>query len=510
MSQKTYKSVGVLGGGTAGFFAALILKKNRPDLQVTLIESDKIPVTGVGEATTRIIIQFLHRDLGFELGEFFREVKPTWKQGIKFEWGLPGDYYFNYPFGLHESYASYCKDGHLNNGSLQSMLMSADKSFLLRTGTNVRAISSIASGNEYAYHLDNKKLIYFLRKKAKEFGVRLLNREVIDTTLSENGEEIVALLDTDGEQHSYDMYVDCSGFRSKLLEGVMKSAFVDYSSSLFTDRALVSTLNNGGHIKPYTTATTMNSGWMWNIPLRTEDHIGYVYSSSFCSDDEALKELSEKEPTLSSTRTVRFRSGRHQHCWKGNVVGIGNSYGFVEPLESTGIQMIISELKTILQHFPVHCNDEASKKKINSHLNQQWDHLRWFLAWHFHFNKKLQTPFWEAYKNEANVSGYQELLQVFREEGPLRKKQHFENQDLRSFLSDSLFRFNGFDNILLGQNELPNRPDEEYLQRNTEPLQRREIIWEEVTKRALEHKEALEIVEEQPELIEPYIHNDKK
>lgn len=509
MSQKTYKSVGVLGGGTAGYFTALAFKKFRPDLKVDVIESDKIPVIGVGEATTRIIIRFLHQDLGFGLGEFFREVQPTWKQGIRFEWGIPGDYYFNYPFGLHESYASYCEDGHLNNGSLQSMLMSADKSFLVRNGAKVQALSAIATGNEYAYHLDNKKLIGFLHKKAKEFGVRQLVREVVDVQLQDSG-EVSALVDSEGSEHSYDLYVDCSGFRSKLLEGAMKSEFIDYSASLFTNRALVSTLNNEGHIKPYTTATTMNSGWLWNIPLRTEDHIGYVYSTAFCSDEEALRELEEKHSVVSNPRIVKFRSGRHAHCWKGNVLGIGNAYGFVEPLESTGIQMIISEIKTVLQHFPEHQKDEVSKEKINVHLNQQWDHLRWFLAWHFHFNKKRDTPFWEAYRNDADVSGYEQLLQIYKESGPLRKKEHFENQQLRGFLKDSLFRYNGFDNILIGQNELPLKPDTRYLQTQTDTLKKKVMVWRQVLSHALEHKEALELIEQQPEILECYIKNDKK
>jgi len=46
------KRVDILGGGTAGYMTALALTQQIPCLDVTVIESSKIPVIGVGEATT--------------------------------------------------------------------------------------------------------------------------------------------------------------------------------------------------------------------------------------------------------------------------------------------------------------------------------------------------------------------------------------------------------------------------------------------------------------------------
>src|SRR6185295_13242766 len=92
----TLRSVGVVGGGTAGYLTALGLRRAFPELTVTVIASSKIPVIGVGEATTPLLPKYLHRFLGLDVGELYDTVQPTWKFGIKFEWGKPGDYYFNY------------------------------------------------------------------------------------------------------------------------------------------------------------------------------------------------------------------------------------------------------------------------------------------------------------------------------------------------------------------------------------------------------------------------------
>src|SRR5437016_5382312 len=117
----------VVGGGTAGYFAALALKRQLPHLDVTLIESSKIPIIGVGEATTTLMPPFLHKQLGIDIVELYREVRPTWKLGIKFDWALPGDYYFNYPFGSCNPVEAHAHDGHTGNQSLCSLMMSADR-----------------------------------------------------------------------------------------------------------------------------------------------------------------------------------------------------------------------------------------------------------------------------------------------------------------------------------------------------------------------------------------------
>src|SRR5262249_6023498 len=193
----------------------------------------------------------------------------------------------------------------------------------------------------------------YLGRRAREHGIGCIDAEIVDADLSEDGSSIESLVTSDGSRFKFDLYVDCSGFRSSLLEGKLRSSFISYDSSLFTDVAVVASIPHNGVIKPYTTAETMNSGWCWTIPHVEEDHRGYVFSSGFCAQDEAVREMRSKNPNMGDYWTVKFRSGRHEECWKGNVVAIGNSFGFVEPLESTAIQVIMKESILLTKYLPV-------------------------------------------------------------------------------------------------------------------------------------------------------------
>jgi tryptophan halogenase len=506
-AQKIYKHIGIIGGGTAGYFTALAIKKNHPDLKVTLIESDKIPVIGVGESTTCAIVNFLHKELGFSIQEFYKEVEPTWKLGIKFEWGQSETGFFNYPFSLHDTYGGKYLANDINSGSLASLLMCEEKSFFFMNRGQPRMFHEIASQTNYAYHLDNIKLIAFLKKKAAEASIQLINTTLTNMVVNEETGLLKEVKDNSGRSFSFDLYVDCTGFRSSLLGGIMKSKFISYADSLFTDQALVGSVANEEFIKPYTTASTMNHGWMWNIPLREEDHIGYVFSSSFCSKEEAYDEYKRKHPEASEPKLIKFTTGRREACWLGNVMGVGNSYAFVEPLESTGIHMIISTVKSLVGALSQK-DMIAARSEVNRALGARWDHLRWFLAWHYKFNKKLETPFWKATRNESNASGYQELYKIFKEKGPFRKPENFNDKALNHFLKDNIFRFNGFDNILIGQGEIPNHIDKAFLEKQKIFLPKKVDLWEKMTRSALFQKEALAIVSTHPEILQNIMDNE--
>ena len=339
--MKKVKTIGIIGGGSAGYLTALVLEKLLPELKVTLIESSEIPIIGVGEATTNHLVSLLHETLDIDLGKFYREVKPTWKLGIRLDWGGPEQKSFYYPFGSLYLEESLQYSGTLDRISPGVPLMKGQKSFIVDNNGEFEQFSDCLG---YAYHLDNARFVRFLKKTALERNIQYVNATVNEVLTESEERRVSKIRLDDGQILEFDLYVDCSGFRSILIGGALDSETHSYEHMLFTDRAIVGRRDHSGATSIYTSSTSVSRGWMWNTPLQGEQHIGYVYSSGFSQIDEIKKEMLEHYPDLEGLREIKFKSYRKHEFWCGNVVAVGNSYGFIEPLEATGIQLIINSI----------------------------------------------------------------------------------------------------------------------------------------------------------------------
>jgi tryptophan halogenase len=438
-------TVGVVGGGTAGYFAALALKSRFPDLDVTLIESSSIPIIGVGEATTTLMPPFLHLDLGLDIVDLFRVVRPTFKLGIKFEWGPAGRGGFTYPFGEARPLDAFVFDGHIRAQSLTSLLMAGDRGPVVR-GTDGSPLSLLPD-IKFAYHLENRSFVSYLAQAAAEAGIHHLDATI--ATVRAGAQGVGSLHTSDGRELRFDLYVDASGFRSLLVGAALESPFESFGSTLFCDRAIVATVPQPGPVRPYTTAETMDAGWCWRIPVGGEDHRGYVHASALLDEDAAVSEMRAKNPGMGEPSVVRFRSGRHRHFWLGNTVAVGNAYGFVEPLESTALHMVIIELAYLLEALEARRegrDEEAVQDRATQAIGAHWDYLRWFLGVHYRYNRRLDTPFWRAARTQVDVSGLADVLDRFRREGP------WLEANVKGFdVGDPAFGYSGMMMLMLGQ-----------------------------------------------------------
>nr|UXE46066.1 hypothetical protein Hi04_10k_c5591_00006 [uncultured bacterium] len=484
-----YRSVGIVGGGTAGFLAALSLRKLRPELTVTLIESSAIPVIGVGEATTPELVKFLHspRFLDRDVLSLYDRVQPTYKLGIKFQWG-PRD--FTFPFQRGRLLESKIYEGDINAQSLGALLMQANRGPVFRDERG--NVSSLAHLVRWAYHLENRRFVRYLHEEALASGIELVDARIVDAARTPSGDQVAALVADDGRRFEFDLYIDCSGFRSLLLEQALGARFSDWSSTLFNDRAVTGVVPHNGTVKPYTLAETMNAGWCWNIPFEDADHRGYVFSSTFLSPEQAEREMRDKNPGMREAGLVKFRSGRHDEFWKGNVVAIGNSYAFVEPLESTAIHMIVLTLELLTTHFPSSRHDTSIPALLNRKVAARWDALRWFLGTHFRYNTRLDTDYWRKARAEADISGAEERVGAFRERAPLSYRSSlFYTLHPPEFFSDD----HSFDTLLVGQ-DVPARYLEPVDDRAT--FARRLRVLRAMQESALPHAEALTWLREHP------------
>jgi tryptophan halogenase len=411
--------VTILGGGSAGFMAALALKAKVPAVQVELVRSPGIGIIGVGEGSTPGVSNFFHRTLGIPFDRFFNAVNPTWKLGLQFLWGPRKRFFYTFdpPFeqivpGLPKAVGFYCQETS-DFASRYDALMAHDRIF--ERGPN----GELLVHQRLANHFENERLVEFLEAQAASVGISIRDDTVEGVQQVERG--ITGLMLSSGQVAKADLYVDCSGFPSVLLNKTLGEPFVSYKSSLFCDRAVVGGwARTSEPIHPYTTCETMDSGWCWQIEHEGRINCGYVYSSSFITEEEAEAEFRRQRPKVGPTRIVKFTSGRYQRGWVKNVVAIGNAGGFVEPLEATALGVI--GVQSALLATTLLDGDRqvrpSQMDRYNAHHADQWDSIRDFLAVHYKFNTRRSTPFWEHCRRETCLGGAEHIVEFYRENGP--------------------------------------------------------------------------------------------
>ncbi len=456
----------VLGSGSAGLIAALSLKIKIPQLQVSIVRDPALGVIGVGEGTTPNFVTHLFEYLGIPRKRFYALAEPTWKLGIRFLWGPRGRFDYTFSPQMDLQWGDLPKpNGYYCDDEFSCVDMPAA---LMREG---KAFARQANGSPdiqpwHAFHMENEKLVHTLEQIAKESGVDFIDGSV--TGAERGGQGIAAVHLADGRRLEADFFIDASGFRSELLGKVLEEPYESFGKTLFCDRAVVGGWERTDEpILPYTTSETMDHGWSWQIEHEHHINRGYVYSSEMTSDEEAAAEFRRKNPKVpESPRVVKFRSGCYRRMWVGNVVAVGNSGGFVEPLEATALMIVCSYTRT-LTDFLIHSDLEPTdtfRDLFNEQTAHNWREIRDFLGLHYQLNSAGQTPFWKRCQEETDLSGIADLLAFYKENGPTG----FCRYRMPSSLSD--FGIEGYLVMLVG-NKAP-------YDRHHTPTPQEQDIWE--------------------------------
>lgn len=442
-------SVVVLGAGSAGFMAALTLKRKLPHLSVRVVRSPNIPIIGVGEATTVVLPRHFFEYLKMKPREFYHEARPTYKMGIRFLWGPRKDFVYTFSYEFEKRHPQCLRNNGFYYSDEEPWLGNAS-AFMLHNKVFPRRPDGMPQfHNNHAFHIENVTYVGWLENRCREIGVTVTDATVQAET---GGEGIAALIAESGERITADLYVDASGFRSELLGRALNEPFISYADTLFSDRAVIGGWNRpaGEAILPYTVAETMDAGWCWQIDHEQVIHRGYVYGSAFISDEVAREEFLRKNPRVNpdETKFIKFRSGRYERSWVGNVVAVGNSAGFVEPLESTALQVICVECSSLTDALlDGLCEPTPSMVKLyNKYNGDQWDDIRNFLAVHYKFNTRYDTPFWQAVRADAKLHGAEPIVEWYQENGPSVLA------GVALVHPSNSFRMDGFLALLVGQN----------------------------------------------------------
>jgi len=263
----------------------------------------------------------------------------------------------------------------------------------------------------------------YLRAYSEKLGVTRLERTLRHATQSSDG-FIDALIFADGSRLEADLYIDCSGFRALLIEETLKTGYVDWSHWLPCDRAVAVPTQLSAARPPYTEASARAAGWRWRIPLQHRAGNGYVYSSARCSDSEALDDLLGQVPErpLADPRFLRFQTGRRRLFWQRNCVALGLASGFLEPLESTSIHLVMSGVYKLLEHFPSKTFAQANIDSYNAELIADMERVRDFIILHYHLNGRDDSPLWVHCRSMTLPDTLSERIELYRRTGRIRHK----------------------------------------------------------------------------------------
>ncbi|MCF2857140.1 tryptophan 7-halogenase [Pseudoalteromonas sp. SMS1] len=448
------KNVVIVGGGTAGWITASLLKRIlKNHIQITLIESDEIGTVGVGEASIPPMVNFNHA-LGIGEQEFIKKTKATYKLGIEFEgWGDPSNNYMH-AFGELGKSFPFCDFSHIwlrahklglseaiSEFSLNTQAAKSSKFAHLKTIPNTQL-----TGLTYAYHFDAGLYAQLLSEHSQAQGVKRVEGKVVKVNSCHMSGNITSVELHSGHQHNADFFIDCSGLKGLLIEQTLNVGFEDWAHWLPCDSAwAVPCEHSAQEILPYTKSMAQTAGWQWQIPLQHRVGNGYVFSSKFIDEQTAKNNLLEQLPAkpISEPKLIKFKTGMRRKQWHQNVFAIGLSSGFLEPLESTSIHLIQTAALRLIKHFPYEGISQAAVDAANAEFEQEMVQVRDFIILHYKLTQRTDTEFWRWCKRMEVPESVSKKIALFSETGSCPVK------------TEELFQSVAWQQVMLGQGIMP-------------------------------------------------------
>jgi 2-polyprenyl-6-methoxyphenol hydroxylase-like FAD-dependent oxidoreductase len=424
--MKKIQSIIIVGGGTSGWLTAAYLTRNlRIPAKITLIEDVSAGPIGVGEGTQPLTAKFLYQ-CGLKAKDWMKPAQAAFKHGVEMVGWTDDTYFVDNDVNTNCMIAEdiYTSDYFLDKtvaerNAWHPAYRLAQANLSPKFHEHLDANPGVGPESYGAVHFSAMEIIESIKNLIVD---RISHVDARISTVNQDHLGIKNLIDYKGQTYTADLYIDCTGFSSQLLEVAMKSPWTSYQDYLPVDRAVVLPTEYSDpetECHPYTRATTMTAGWRFTIPILTRVGNGYIYSSRHISDEAAEAELRAAIGRQDGTvKFLHMKCGTHKEVSRKNVVAVGLAAGFIEPLEATGITFTtaaVQNLTELLNYNNMLWNDWA-RGEYNTAFNEMVTEILAFVWSHYHWSTRNDTPFWQEVRSqeiEELPPGVQAILALF-------------------------------------------------------------------------------------------------
>ncbi len=460
----------IVGGGTAGWLAALILSKFYKH-SVTVIESSKIGIIGVGEGGTHVVGSLINSnsDLGFNPRDFMEETQGSMKIAVQHK-GWPNTYYLPLdvlPNTDREDFLPLLISQNKNIHEVSALGM-----FISEGKVPIRKDESgVWTETEWSYHFDGHMVGKWLKSKCE--NVEVIDSVVTTVNIDENG--ITDLILEEGETVTGDLYIDCTGFK-KLLMTRLENKWISYNDYLLMNSAIPFRIPYRRPVGIFTGAESRAAGWTWNIPLFDKVGVGYVYCDKFISYDNAIKELENRYPDfeINPGKHITFEAGRLENLWHKNCVALGLAGAFVEPLEATSIHATKIQIDALGESL----KNQTSQDLYNTDMSKLYDDIKDFIVLHYKGGRD-DNEFWK-HVNTISTPRVDEILEI-------AKTRMLTEEDIPNPYNNLSYR--AWNHVLAGLGKFSKEVAEKSI---TEGMAKRYELWKKATVSKLQNYKDLE------------------
>jgi len=402
------KKVCVVGGGTAGYVAALILNTRFPEIEIEIIKSDKIGIVGVGEGSTEHWSEFM-KYIGVSWQEIIIECDATFKSGIMFRGWAEEDY-------LHSTSPDYDK----TNGQYQYIYGFVMANNMPCCEMNPAPVWQSKISSRYAtdtksdapfnqFHFNTFKLNDFLTRTAIKKGIKIVDDEIVDITINDSGN--ISSLQGEKSNYNADFFIDSTGFR-RVLISKLGAKWQSYSNYLKMKSAIMFPTDTAKNLPLWTVAQAMDYGWMFSIPVYDRTGNGYIFDSDYITVDAAKDEVDKFfNKDVDIVRKIDFDPGALDRVWINNCCAVGLGANFVEPLEATSIGTSIQQMFLLMHKLPNY--NQKTIDRYNKDVNGIMDNIRDFIIMHY-LTKKTNTKFWKDIQQLSIPDSLNEKLERWK------------------------------------------------------------------------------------------------